>query len=130
MAGGLKEDTSGAVNTEMWSTQQNQWLPTWQVPQTWSFWGLYPHMFLMSDGRLFYSGGHVFGNGLPGTGASIYDWQTGVDRRRPRAAAEGHARPVGVSAAAARPGPEGADRRRREHQHQHAGDQATATSST
>ncbi len=77
MAGGLKEDTSGAVNTEMWSTQQNQWLPTWQVPQTWSFWGLYPHMFLMSDGRLFYSGGHVFGNGLPGLGASIYNWQTG-----------------------------------------------------
>jgi Galactose oxidase-like, Early set domain len=76
MAGGLKEDTSGAVNTEMWSTQQNQWLPTGQVPQTWSFWGLYPHMFLMSDGRLFYSGGHVFGNGLPGLGASIYDWQT------------------------------------------------------
>jgi hypothetical protein len=32
-------------------------------------------MFLMSDGRLFYSGGHVFGNGLPGTGASIYDWR-------------------------------------------------------
>ena len=76
MAGGLKEDTSGAVNTEMWSAQQNQWLPTWQIPQTWSFWGLYPHMFLMSDGRMFYSGGHVFGNGLPGTGASIYDWRT------------------------------------------------------
>jgi len=73
--GGLKEDTTGAVNTEYWSASLNTWLPTWQVPQTWSFWGLYPHMFLMSDGRLFYSGGHVFGNGLPGTGASIYDWR-------------------------------------------------------
>ena len=30
-------------------------------------------MFLMADGRMFYSGGHVFGNGLPGSGASIYD---------------------------------------------------------
>ena len=75
MAGGLKEDTTGAVNTEYWDAQAGQWKPTWQVPQTWSFWGLYPHMILLSDGRLFYSGGHVFGNGLPGTGASIYDWQ-------------------------------------------------------
>ena len=76
MAGGLKEDTSGAVNTEYWSSSAAQWLPSSQIPQTWSFWGLYPHMFLMADGRLFYSGGHVFGNGLPGTGASIYNWQT------------------------------------------------------
>lgn len=73
MAGGLKEDTTGAVNTEHFDHQAGEWLPTDQVPQTWSFWGLYPHMFLMGDGRLFYSGGHVFGNGLPGTGASIYD---------------------------------------------------------
>jgi hypothetical protein len=75
MVGGLKEDTTGAVNTEYWKSATSDWLPTEQVPQTWSFWGLYPHMFLMADGRLFYSGGHVFGNGLPGTGASIYDWQ-------------------------------------------------------
>jgi Domain of unknown function (DUF1929) len=75
MVGGLKEDTTGAVNTEYWSSSAGQWLPAGQVPQTWSFWGLYPHMFLMADGRLFYSGGHVFGNGLPGTGASIYNWQ-------------------------------------------------------
>jgi Domain of unknown function (DUF1929) len=76
MGGGLKEDTTGSVATEMWSTAQGQWLPQGQVPQTFSFWGLYPHMFLMADGRLFYSGGHVFGNGLPGTGASIYNWPT------------------------------------------------------
>jgi hypothetical protein len=78
MAGGLKEDTTGAVNTELWSSAEGRWLPTWQVPQTWAFWGLYPHMFLLQDGRLFYSGGHVFGNGLPGTGASLYDWRTGA----------------------------------------------------
>lgn len=78
MAGGLKEDTTGSVNTEMFDSAKGQWLPTGQVPQTWSFWGLYPHMFLMADGRLFYSGAHVFGNGLPGTGASIYNPNTGA----------------------------------------------------
>lgn len=78
MAGGLKTDGTGAVNTEKFDATTNQWLPTGQVQQTWSFWGLYPHMFLMSDGRLFYSGGHVFGNGLPGTGASIYNHETGA----------------------------------------------------
>ena len=75
MAGGLKEDTTGAVNTEYFDYDTEQWLPTGQVPQTWSFWGLYPHMFLMQDGRLFYSGGHTFGNNIPGTGAAIYDYQ-------------------------------------------------------
>lgn len=73
MAGGLKEDSTGAVNTERFSAATNSWLPGYQVPQTWSFWGLYPHMFLMADGRLFYSGAHTFGNNIPGTGASIYD---------------------------------------------------------
>ncbi|HSX44885.1 MAG TPA: galactose oxidase-like domain-containing protein [Candidatus Saccharimonadales bacterium] len=79
MAGGLKEDTSGAVNTEYFSSTTNQWLPTAQVPipQTWKFWGLYPSMILLQDGRLFYSGGHVFGNGLPGSGASLYNPSTG-----------------------------------------------------
>jgi len=76
MAGGLKEDTTGAVNTESWDTAAGAWRPTGQVPQTWSYWGLYPHMFLLQDGRLFYSGGHVFGNGLPGTGSSLLNWQT------------------------------------------------------
>lgn len=72
-AGGLKEDTTGAVNTERFDSTTGQWLPTAQVPQTYSFWGLYPSMFLMQDGRLFYSGSHSFGNGLPGSGASILD---------------------------------------------------------
>lgn len=80
MAGGLKEDTTGAVNTEYFSSKTNQWLSGTNIPipQTYSFWGLYPHMFLLADGRLFYSGGHVFGNGLPGSGASIYNPNSGA----------------------------------------------------
>ncbi|MFF6970049.1 MULTISPECIES: galactose oxidase-like domain-containing protein [Streptomyces] len=72
--GGLKEDSTGNVTAEKFSAAQNRWLPISQVNQTWSYWGLYPSMILMQDGRLFYSGSHVFGNGTPGTGASIYDY--------------------------------------------------------
>ncbi|MER6346687.1 galactose oxidase early set domain-containing protein [Streptomyces sp. NPDC001595] len=72
--GGLKEDSTGSVTAELWSEAQQKWLPTWQVNQTWSYWGLYPSMILMQDGRLFYSGSHVFGNNIPGTGAAIYDY--------------------------------------------------------
>ncbi|MGW5678886.1 galactose oxidase-like domain-containing protein [Streptomyces sp. NPDC003860] len=72
--GGLKEDSTGNVTAERFSAAQNRWLPIDQVNQTWSYWGLYPSMILMQDGRLFYSGSHVFGNGTPGTGASIYDY--------------------------------------------------------
>ncbi|MFI6481681.1 galactose oxidase-like domain-containing protein [Nonomuraea sp. NPDC050663] len=76
--GGLKEDSSGSVTTERWSASENRWLRLDEVTQTWRFWGLYPAMILMQDGRLFYTGSHVFGNGLPGTGASIYDLATGA----------------------------------------------------
>ncbi|WP_156723445.1 glyoxal oxidase [Streptomyces apocyni] len=72
--GGLREDSSGSVTADRWSAEENRWLSMNEVNQTWSFWGLYPAMHLMQDGRLFYSGSHVFGNGLPGTGASIYDY--------------------------------------------------------
>ena len=75
-AGGLDEKAQGTVLTEMFDTSAMRWLPQNQVPQTWSFWGTYPHMFLLENGRMFYSGGHTFGNGLPGTGASLYDWTT------------------------------------------------------
>lgn len=75
-AGGLDEKAQGTVLTEMFSTAAMKWLPQNQVPQTWSFWGTYPHMFLLENGRMFYTGGHTFGNGLPGTGASLYDWTT------------------------------------------------------
>ncbi|WP_369248858.1 galactose oxidase-like domain-containing protein [Streptomyces sp. R41] len=72
--GGLREDSSGSVTAERWSAAEQKWLPLYQVNQTWSFWGLYPSMILMQDGRLFYSGSHVFGNGTPGTGSAIYDY--------------------------------------------------------
>lgn len=72
--GGLREDSSGSVTAERWSAAEEEWLPTWQVNQTWSYWGLYPAMVLMQDGRLFYTGSHTFGNGTPGTGSSIYDY--------------------------------------------------------
>ncbi|MBO1334704.1 galactose oxidase early set domain-containing protein [Streptomyces sp. VRA16 Mangrove soil] len=72
--GGLREDSSGSVTAERFDAAKGEWLPLSQVHQTWSYWGLYPSMILMQDGRLFYSGSHVFGNGTPGTGSSIYDY--------------------------------------------------------
>lgn len=72
--GGLREDSTGSVTAELWSDAEERWLPTWQVNQTWSYWGLYPSMILMQDGRLFYSGSHVFGDNIPGTGSAIYDY--------------------------------------------------------
>ena len=72
--GGLGEDSSGTVATEYFSNAQQRWLGLNEANQSWSFWGLYPSMVLMQDGRLFYTGSHVFGNGLPGTGSSIYDY--------------------------------------------------------
>ena len=76
--GGLGEDSSGTVATEYYSSSQGRWLSIGETKQTWSFWGLYPSMVLMQDGRLFYTGSHVFGNGLPGSGASIYDYGAGT----------------------------------------------------
>ncbi len=76
--GGLGEDANGTVATEYFDATQERWLQLWEANQTWSFWGLYPAMILMQDGRLFYTGSHTFGNGLPGTGASIYDYQAGT----------------------------------------------------
>ncbi|RMI31950.1 DUF1929 domain-containing protein [Nocardia stercoris] len=72
--GGLGADSSGTVATEYYSLAQGRWLGLNEAHQTWSYWGLYPSMVLMQDGRLFYTGSHVFGNGLPGAGASIYDY--------------------------------------------------------
>jgi hypothetical protein len=72
--GGLGEDSSGTVTVDYFSNTQQRWLGINETHQTWSFWGLYPSMILMQDGRLFYTGSHVFGNGLPGSGASIYNY--------------------------------------------------------
>ncbi|KKD05396.1 galactose oxidase-like domain-containing protein [Streptomyces sp. WM6386] len=74
--GGLREDSTGSVTAELWSDAEQKWLELWKVNQTWSYWGLYPSMILMQDGRLFYSGSHVFGNNIPGTGSAIYDYDT------------------------------------------------------
>jgi galactose oxidase-like protein/PA14 domain-containing protein len=76
-SGGLNEQGSGNVATEMFDSQAGAWKPLQQVPQTYWFWGLYPQMILMSDGRLFYSGEHTFGDALPNTsGSEIYDINT------------------------------------------------------
>ncbi|SDT69745.1 galactose oxidase early set domain-containing protein [Actinoplanes derwentensis] len=76
--GGLGEDSAGTVATQYFDQSEERWLGIGEANQTWSFWGLYPSMILMQDGRLFYTGSHVFGNGLPGTGASLYDYQAGT----------------------------------------------------
>lgn len=75
--GGLDAKSEGSVTAEYFSNAQQRWLKTNEIQQNWSFWGLYPSMILLEDGKLFYTGSHVFGNGLPGTGASIYDYPTG-----------------------------------------------------
>lgn len=75
MAGGYSETGYSAVQTEMFDSVQGKWLSAAEVPQTYEDWGTYPHMFLLADNRLFYDGGHTFGNARPGTGATIYDWR-------------------------------------------------------
>ncbi|MEE6262818.1 galactose oxidase early set domain-containing protein [Plantactinospora sonchi] len=72
--GGLGEDSTGTAFTEYYKAAEKRWLAWNEVKQTWKWWGLYPTMVLMQDGRLFYTGSHTFGDGLPGTGASIYDY--------------------------------------------------------
>ncbi len=77
--GGLNENGSGNVAVEMFDPTKGQWKPFNEVPQTYFYWGLYPNMVLMSDGRLFYAGTHTFGNALPDTsGSEIYDVDTGT----------------------------------------------------
>lgn len=75
--GGLGPSSSGTVATEYFKASENRWLSLGEAKQTWSYWGLYPTMVLMQDGRLFYTGSHTFGQNLPGTGASIYNYGTG-----------------------------------------------------
>jgi hypothetical protein len=76
--GGIDPKGEGTVQTEYFSVAANAWKPAANVKQTYSWWGLYPTMILMQDGRLFYTGAHVFGDGLPGSGASIYDYTSGA----------------------------------------------------
>ena len=60
--------------TEYYSYAQRRWLAREQVKQTGQFWGNYPTLVLLQDGRLFYTGSHVFGGGFGGTGAYLYDY--------------------------------------------------------
>ncbi|WP_329107492.1 galactose oxidase early set domain-containing protein [Micromonospora sp. NBC_01699] len=76
--GGLGEDSKGTAFTEYYKSSEKRWLAWNEVKQTWKWWGMYPTMVLMQDGRLFYTGSHTFGEGLKGTGASIYDYGTGT----------------------------------------------------
>jgi hypothetical protein len=71
--GGLRADSSGSVTAEYFSYAQMKWLPTDEVNQTWTFWGLYPAMILMQNGDLFYTGSHVFGGNIT-PDSSIYDY--------------------------------------------------------
>jgi hypothetical protein len=72
--GGLREDSTGTVAVEYFNYAEQRWQALWETNQTWFFWGLYPTMILLQDGRLFYTGSHVFGDNIPGTGAAIYDY--------------------------------------------------------
>jgi hypothetical protein len=75
--GGLNEEGTGATSTNYYiapynkgdaaGDQPGQWVGfgSSELQQTYDwFWGLYPSMILTADGRLFYDGSHVFGNGL------------------------------------------------------------------
>ena len=77
--GGLNEEGEGATATNYYIAPYNkgdtagdpsgQWVGfgSDELQQTYDwFWGLYPSMILTADGRLFYDGSHVFGNGLRG----------------------------------------------------------------
>ncbi len=118
--GGLNEEGKGATQTnyfiapgnpsDVFGDEPGEWVGygSTLVQQTYSWqWGLYPAMILTADGRLFYSGSHVFGNGLdkiesettPGTyykgenapeGSSLYDYEcrVGESGMEPHANAE------------------------------------------
>jgi Domain of unknown function (DUF1929) len=65
--GGLDANANGSVTTEYFkynpnSSTDGQWLPRSQINETYTGWGLYPDMILTQNGRLFYTGSHVFGN--------------------------------------------------------------------
>jgi hypothetical protein len=93
--GGLNEQGTGATSTNYYNAPYNpgnpgagdpagQWVGfgSSELQQTYDwFWGLYPSMILTADGRLFYDGSHVFGNGVENEtpspapdGSAIYDF--------------------------------------------------------
>ena len=82
-AGGYSATGGGSTITEMFSSGAGRWLSAAEVPQTGRYLGLYPHMFLLADRRMFYTGGHTFGDQQPGTGLFIYDWRAKTMRDIP-----------------------------------------------
>jgi hypothetical protein len=76
--GGYDTDGTGSDATELFSNGQQRWLAATEVKQANQYWGTYPAMHLLSDGRLFYSGVHTFNAGLAGSGASFYDINSGL----------------------------------------------------
>lgn len=92
--GGLDEQGQGDTKTNYFVDPANsadngdlpgQWVGfgSGKLQQTYPwYWGEYPSMILTADGRLFYDGSHVFGNGLESTqqaptGSSLYDFYCG-----------------------------------------------------
>ncbi|WP_322756592.1 galactose oxidase-like domain-containing protein, partial [Frankia sp. Cas3] len=75
--GGLDENGNGSVEVERFYNTAGSW-NTPRPTQTYRFWGLYPSMILLQDGRLFYTGSHVFGNNVSdGPGANLYNVDSG-----------------------------------------------------
>ena len=59
--GGLNENSEGTVTNEEFNPATNTWGGLDDVPQQWSYFGLYPADILTQSGKLFYTGSHVFG---------------------------------------------------------------------
>jgi hypothetical protein len=77
-AGGYthKAGGGGSTSIEMFDVASALWGTAATVPQINRYLGTYPHMFLLADGRMFYTGGHTFGDQQPGTGSFLYDWRS------------------------------------------------------
>ena len=58
--GGLNETGDGTVTNEEFNPTTNTWAGLNNVPQQWSYFGLYPADILTQNGQLFYTGSHVF----------------------------------------------------------------------
>ncbi len=76
--GGSDEQANYATDVEMFNFQTMSWQTYGQVPQTNYYWGQYPSLFLLADGKLFYTGAHTFGDQVGSTGSAIYDWQSAL----------------------------------------------------
>jgi hypothetical protein len=73
VVGGLDDSgNGGVVLVERFDSTTKTWDS--DVSQRWAFWGLYPSLHLMDDGKLFFSGTNTFGNPMPG--AATWDLET------------------------------------------------------